>query len=1072
MVPFFGMCAGLQRRRQGPCMLSKVHATRLQSVARLICFLAWSILGSLATFCRAQSNSSGTPQAATPSDAAIERAQQLVIEGKLLVDAGDLEQGEKFLRDALAAYDAIPNANAQGLFGQANCYMLLGSVASQQSDDDKAIQLLRKAYNLYGVLKGEDVDNNRIAALVEMAKIYERRKQTAETLEIVRRIAEIRERLVNNDAELARTKSNIGVLLTRLGRLHEAAEILKDAVTLSQRSNAPPEMQADCLRNLGSTEVDLREPASAEEHFRQALALLDPVEHTEGSRAMIKVSLSDALLGEKRPEEARQELEEALRLVSGLAEFREIRIRALTALARDTDERLHRKDDAMKLYREVLAQSEGLEGSEDVQLLCLNNLGNDLHHAGKTGEATEMFRKAIAIIDHKPNNVSHDFVALVRQSYGHLLLDAGNTSEALTHLLSALRVKWSWLGGDLEAMTRTQKQVKIDELFPLADLSYTVALKSPNDLAPRAYEVLLLTKALHSEATRAEQESLLYSGTPETSTYRGRYIELRKQLSRRALDSTHTEVPESNEGLAKLASEANNLELDLRRRARTLQQGIQLKPVAVDQVRSRLRPGEVLLDYFIYSEVDPKTQAEKISRYGVFRLDGTSGKVEMADLGEEQSVVRAVEAVRDCEKTQADPTKPSLDEEQLAKLSDQLRQLILDPILPSTINVKRIYVAPDGLLGLIPFDALPTAKTPSGWRYLAEDVEVVYLLTGRELVRSSSRQSSGTEVWLFGDPDFDSTPEQRLAAFNNPSPISAGGRLNKISKRNLKPVLMGAEHPSGANEKAVPTDWQPLKGTRSLVKAVAEEASKGGAKTKILLGAEASEEVLSRIRAPRMLMFATHGYFLRRMTIAHVTIDFFGGGFNEDFWETANPLQRSMLVLAGANRRTHHVVGYVVGDEWITAEEAANRGLSKEELSLLQREVSDGLLTAYEIPGVDLEDTELVILAGCESGLGVTSEESFPGIRQALGESVAGLRQAFTIAGARSVVTSLWEVPLDQTVEQIQGFVSGWLSRGLPRYRAFHESQLKALQTARRMNLGGHPFWWAGFVYFGDPGDR
>ena len=40
------------------------------------------------------------------------------------------------------------------------------------------------------------------------------------------------------------------------------------------------------------------------------------------------------------------------------------------------------------------------------------------------------------------------------------------------------------------------------------------------------------------------------------------------------------------------------------------------------------------------------------------------------------------------------------------------------------------------------------------------------------------------------------------------------------------------------------------------------------------------------------------------------------------------------------------------------------------------------------------------------------------------------------------------------------------------RYQASHESQLNALNTARNNKQGGHPFWWAGFIYFGDPGDR
>jgi CHAT domain-containing protein len=93
-------------------------------------------------------------------------------------------------------------------------------------------------------------------------------------------------------------------------------------------------------------------------------------------------------------------------------------------------------------------------------------------------------------------------------------------------------------------------------------------------------------------------------------------------------------------------------------------------------------------------------------------------------------------------------------------------------------------------------------------------------------------------------------------------------------------------------------------------------------------------------------------------------------------------------------------------------------------------------------------------------------------VRQAQGESVAGLRQAFTIAGSQSLVMSLWPVPLDETASQMRSFVTGWLALGLPRYPAFRASQLAALESARRRTGTGHPFWWAGFIYAGDPGDR
>jgi CHAT domain-containing protein len=76
------------------------------------------------------------------------------------------------------------------------------------------------------------------------------------------------------------------------------------------------------------------------------------------------------------------------------------------------------------------------------------------------------------------------------------------------------------------------------------------------------------------------------------------------------------------------------------------------------------------------------------------------------------------------------------------------------------------------------------------------------------------------------------------------------------------------------------------------------------------------------------------------------------------------------------------------------------------------------------------------------------------------------------VAGARSILMSMWPVPLDDTSHALANFFDGWLGAGHPRYLAFHRAQQDALRHAREKRGNGHPFWWAGFVYFGDPADR
>jgi CHAT domain-containing protein len=194
-----------------------------------------------------------------------------------------------------------------------------------------------------------------------------------------------------------------------------------------------------------------------------------------------------------------------------------------------------------------------------------------------------------------------------------------------------------------------------------------------------------------------------------------------------------------------------------------------------------------------------------------------------------------------------------------------------------------------------------------------------------------------------------------------------------------------------------------------------------------------------------------------------------------------------MLVLAGANRRYRPL-------EPAKLVSPANPGAAR--AAEIHYDTDDGLLTAFEARDIDLRDTEVVVLVGCESSLGIVPRRQYTadGMTMSTGmgmqvnggnlgsmvwtlpqsgdEAVAGLPLAFLVAGARSVISSTSTIPVAVNAQLVDDFLEVWLNRnhGLNRYTAFHSAQLSALDRARQKG-STHPFQWAGMIYIGLPDD-
>lgn len=97
---------------------------------------------------------------------------------------------------------------------------------------------------------------------------------------------------------------------------------------------------------------------------------------------------------------------------------------------------------------------------------------------------------------------------------------------------------------------------------------------------------------------------------------------------------------------------------------------------------------------------------------------------------------------------------------------------------------------------------------------------------------------------------------------------------------------------------------------------------------------------------------------------------------------------------------------------------------------------------------------EMVVLSACNTGAGKLVE----------GEGIMSLSRAFTYAGVKSTVVSLWQVP-DKETSEIMLLFYDQLKKGLPKHMALANAKQMFIKANP---LKRHPYFWSGFILIGN----
>ncbi|MCG8600916.1 MAG: CHAT domain-containing protein [Verrucomicrobiales bacterium] len=559
---------------------------------------------------------------------------------------------------------------------------------------------------------------------------------------------------------------------------------------------------------------------------------------------------------------------------------------------------------------------------------------------GKHDEASASYEKALTLIQEQyPGD--HPAALEIRESQALLSLARGDRDEAAERASALLADRMKNLETVLSFGDESQRLAYRSSIDPW---SLQATIGEPGAL----YEAVLRTKGIVLESILEDQGLAQKENDPALAETLAQLEQARRDLMKELLAGAD---PAGTEEKRKVIA---GLEAKLGRRDSHAGARKSLT-VTIDAVAGAIPADGVLIEFIRYR--DFSAPGRFVEHFGAVVL-AAGGQPEFVSLAEASKVDAAMDAY-------ANSVRAKTNDEDMSKLLAGIGELVWKPIEPHLPAAgKPLILSPDGSLNFFSFATL----LGDGGQFIGEIWPVTYVSSGRDLLREKNAERNES-IQIVANPDFQTPTTEEVAGAREVGADAAVSMRGVLGRIGLSP-LPGTKAEEEALRKIIEQEWKW--------------------KIESHLERGATEEAVGAVDSPGILHLATHGFYLPQTGRSDPLER------AQRYWDSAemgsqaaavlesfsdvvlnNPMHRSGIALAGAEATLH---------SWGEGKILDTR--------------KDGILTAAEMAGLDLEGTWMVVLSACETGLGEARS----------GEGVLGMRRGLARAGAEHLLLTLWPV--------------------------------------------------------------